>query len=161
MKGGCNNLSSRTAPGAPQTLHILAAGLRQLGHDTMAALPPPPLQPHRSADADAAGGAAQQEVQAVAAAAGHPQAAQALRCAAGVYAFLETHLASLDTGPAKRCLPPSLLAASMHMPDGPAVAVPTHVCHGATWAAVVERLRAAQAGRQRSRTWVCPREFLA
>lgn len=89
-------------PGASQTLHILAAGLRQLGHDTMAALPPPPQQPRRSADADAADDVAQQEVQAVAAAAGHPQAAQALRCAAGIYAFLETHLASLDSDPAKR-----------------------------------------------------------
>lgn len=86
---------------ASQSLHILAAGLRQLGHDTMAALPPPPSPQRRS---DSANDAQQneQEAQAVAAAAGHPQAAKALRCAAGVYAFLESNLASLEGAPSKR-----------------------------------------------------------
>lgn len=81
-----------------QTLHILAAGLRQIGHETLAALPPPPQQPRDCSGngADTAAQQAQQDAGAAAAAAGHPQAAKALRCAAGIYAFLETNLSQLE-----------------------------------------------------------------
>lgn len=82
-----------------QMLHLFAAGLRQFAHEIMDALPPP-VPPRRRAGGDDDDAPPLQP--ALSAAQGHPEAAKALRVAAGVYTYLETNLADLAAAGSRR-----------------------------------------------------------
>ena len=88
---------------SPQALHLFAAGLRQFAREILAALPPPAQarRPGRDDEDEEARPPPPMP------AAGHPEAAKALRAAAGVYAYLEANLPELGDALSARRLPNS------------------------------------------------------
>mmetsp|Transcript_3044 Transcript_3044/g.8882 ORF Transcript_3044/g.8882 Transcript_3044/m.8882 type:complete len:385 (-) Transcript_3044:233-1387(-) len=84
------------------TLHVYAAGLVRAAAEIVATLPapPPPRRTRRDGDDDAEPPPSPPALDA--SAPGHPQAAQLLRGAAGVWDYLAEHLPELTSLPAKR-----------------------------------------------------------